>query len=77
MTEATGKVAAPTLRSIGMSGRYRGVMILGLAALVGIAAGLVVTAMRWVTQHFLTEADLLRRYAEELGKSRQDLTGEA
>lgn len=51
MTEATGKVATPALRSIGMSGRYRGLIILGLAALVGIAAGLVVTAMSWVTQH--------------------------
>ncbi|MEO5805514.1 chloride channel protein [Devosia sp.] len=51
MTEATGKVAAPTLRSIGLAGRYRGLVILALAALVGIAAGLVVTAMTWVTQH--------------------------
>lgn len=51
MTEATGKVAAPVVRSIGAAGRYRGLLILGLAAAVGVVAGLVVTAMSWVTQH--------------------------
>lgn len=54
MTEATGKVAAPSVRSIGAAGRYRGLIILALAGLVGIAAGLVVTAMSWVTQHLHT-----------------------
>ncbi|WP_375450483.1 chloride channel protein [uncultured Devosia sp.] len=54
MTEATNKAAAPTLRSIGAAGRYRGLVILALAGLVGIAAGLVVTAMSWIAQFLHT-----------------------
>jgi CIC family chloride channel protein len=49
MTEATARVAAPSLRSISAAGRYRGLAILALAGAVGIAAGALVAAMGWIT----------------------------
>jgi CIC family chloride channel protein len=49
MTEATAKVAAPSIRSISAAGRYRGLAILALGGAVGIAAGGIVSLMGWIT----------------------------
>src|SRR5579862_5831042 len=54
MTEATARVAAPSIRSISAAGRYRGLAVMALAGAVGIAAGGLVTLMGWITNELHT-----------------------